>query len=66
MPRPDSMPAGVPDSWLVYFGIAEIEAGTERAAGLGATVAVAPTAIPGMGRFSVLLDREGAAFALYG
>ena len=62
--RPD-MPAGVPDSWLVYFGAADVDADVQKAAGLGASVIAAPSDIPGTGRFAVLTDPQGAAFALY-
>jgi hypothetical protein len=65
MPRRADMPAEIPDNWLVYFGTGDVEADTKKAAGLGATVVVAPMDIPGTGRFSVLLDPQGAAFALF-
>ena len=65
MPRPATMPAEVPDHWLVYFGTADVDADTKKAAGLGATVAVEPTDIPGTGRFSVVIDPQGAAFGLF-
>jgi uncharacterized protein len=65
MPRHGDMPADVPDHWLVYFGADDVDADAKRAADLGATVIVEPTDIPGTGRFSVLLDPEGAAFALF-
>lgn len=64
-PRRPEMPAEVPDSWLVYFGSADVDADTERAKALGATVVAGPAEIPGTGRFSVLLDPQGAAFALF-
>jgi uncharacterized protein len=65
MPRPAAMPSEAPDSWLVYFGAADVDADAKRAADLGATVIVEPTDIPGTGRFAVLLDPQGAAFALF-
>lgn len=65
MPRRPDMPADVPDSWLVYFGSDDVDAQTKKAAGLGAMVIVQPMDIPGTGRFSVLLDPQGAAFALF-
>lgn len=65
MPRPPAMPAGVPDSWLVYFATADLDADTDEAKRLGATVTVPPTEIPSTGHFSVLLDPQGAAFALF-
>jgi len=65
MPRRPGMPADVPDSWLVYFGAADVDADVQKAAGLGASVIAAPSDIPGTGRFAVLTDPQGAAFALY-
>jgi predicted enzyme related to lactoylglutathione lyase len=65
MPRPPTMPAEVPDHWLVYFACADTDAAAAKAAGLGATVVVEPTDIPGTGRFAVVVDPQGAAFGLY-
>ena len=65
MPRPPAMPAEVPDHWLPYFGSADVDAQAKQAAERGATVVVEPTDIPGTGRFAVLLDPQGAAFALF-
>ena len=65
MPRPAEMPSEVTDHWLVYFGTSDVDQDTKRASDLGATVVVEPTDIPDTGRFSVLLDPEGAAFALF-
>jgi uncharacterized protein len=64
-PRPPGLPAEVPDNWLVYFGSTDVDADTKTATALGATVLVEPTDIPGMGRFAVLADPQGATFALY-
>lgn len=65
MPRPQDMPAEVPDAWLVYFGGTDVDADVKRAIDLGATVVAGPMDIPDMGRFAVLLDPQGAAFALF-
>lgn len=65
MPRRPDMPAEIPDNWLVYFGASNVDADTNKAVGLGATVVVEPTDIPGTGRFAVLMDPQGAAFALF-
>jgi uncharacterized protein len=58
MPRPPDMPAEIPDSW-------HVDADVERASKLGATLVAGPMDIPGTGRFAVLLDAQGAAFALF-
>jgi predicted enzyme related to lactoylglutathione lyase len=58
-------PSEVPDHWLVYFGTDDVDADTEKAKGLGATLFAGPMDIPGTGRFSVLADPQGATFALF-
>jgi len=60
---PDMVPAEVPAHWLVYFGVDDTDASVSRATELGATALVPPTDIP-PGRFAVLSDPDGAAFAL--
>jgi predicted enzyme related to lactoylglutathione lyase len=65
MPRRSDMPAEMPDNWLVYFGATDVDGDADKAATLGATIIVAPTDIPGTGRFAVLMDPQGAAFALF-
>lgn len=63
MPMPDMVPAEVPAHWLVYFGTDDTDATVAKATGLGAAALVPPTDIP-PGRFSVLMDPDGAAFAV--
>jgi predicted enzyme related to lactoylglutathione lyase len=65
MPRRPDMPAAVPDSWLVYFGSADVDGDVKKATDLGASVIAPPADIPGTGRFAVLMDPQGAAFALF-
>jgi predicted enzyme related to lactoylglutathione lyase len=64
MPRPPGMPTAMPDSWLVYFGTADVDADVRKAVGLGAEVVAAPADLAGTGRFAVLEDSQGAPFAL--
>jgi uncharacterized protein len=64
-PRRPDLPANVPDHWLVYFGSADVDATVKKAADLGATVVAGPMDIPGTGRFAVMLDPQGAAFAVF-
>ena len=63
MTMPDMVPAEVPAHWLVYFGVDDTDASVAKATGLGATTLVPPTNIP-PGRFAVLTDPDGAAFAV--
>jgi predicted enzyme related to lactoylglutathione lyase len=65
MPRRPDMPVDIPDSWLVYFGSTDVDTDAKKGAELGATVIVPPTDIPGTGRFAVIMDPQGAAFALF-
>ena len=54
-----------PPAWLSYVLVRSVDASTDKARGLGAKVMMEPKDIPGMGRFSVLLDPTGAAIALW-
>ena len=63
MPKPADMPA--PNHWLQYVSVPETDAAFAKAQALGATAMVPPSDIPGMGRFAVLADPAGAAFALW-
>jgi predicted enzyme related to lactoylglutathione lyase len=56
--------AGVPPHWLVYFAVDDCDAKTQKATELGATTMKPPDDIPGIGRFSILVDPQGAAFAI--
>jgi predicted enzyme related to lactoylglutathione lyase len=54
---------GAVPHWLVYFAVSDIEGQTALAQSLGGSVRVPPAETPGVGRFSVLADPQGAAFA---
>ena len=56
---------GVPPNWLPYVETNDVDATAAKAKSLGATVIVGPDDIPGTGRFAVLQDPQGAAFAIY-
>jgi predicted enzyme related to lactoylglutathione lyase len=53
----------VPPHWLVYFAVRDIEGQTALAQSLGGSVRVPPNDAPGVGRFAVLADPQGAEFA---
>jgi predicted enzyme related to lactoylglutathione lyase len=55
--------AGTPN-WLTYFGVNDCDAAAATARELGAAVLQPPTDIPGIGRFSVCRDGQGAVFAV--
>lgn len=54
----------IPPNWLVYFAVADCDAATQKATTLGGKVMKAPDDIPGVGRFSIMFDPQGATFAL--
>ena len=56
---------GAPTFWLPYVGVEEINAATEKAKSLGATVHKGPQEIPTVGWFSILVDPTGATIALF-
>ena len=54
----------VPPHWLVYFPVNDCDGDAKRAAQLGGKVLAPPMDIPNVGRFAVLADPAGAAFAI--
>ena len=56
--------AGVPPFWLVYFAVDECDAKVKKATELGATTIKPAADIPTVGRFAILQDPQGAAFAI--
>jgi uncharacterized protein len=66
MAQPESArQAGAPPSWLVYIGTPDVDATAAAAERLGGRVLKAPADIPNVGRFAVLSDPQGAAFAIF-
>ena len=66
MAQPESArQAGVPPSWLIYIGTPDVDATAAAAERLGGKVLKAPADIPNVGRFAVLADPQGAAFAVF-
>ena len=55
-----------PSHWLAYFAVDDSDATAASARDLGGTVLVPPTDIPGVGRFAVLRDPQGAMFGVLG
>lgn len=54
----------VPPNWVVYFAVADCDASAEKATSLGAKILSPPTDVPEIGRFAVIQDVQGAAFAI--
>ncbi len=63
MKMPEQM-AGVPPNWSLYFLIEDVVVAAALAEELGANVIVPPTPAGEIGKFSVLLDPQGAAFSV--
>jgi predicted enzyme related to lactoylglutathione lyase len=53
----------IPPNWLVYFAVDDCDATVQKASELGANVMKPADDIPGIGRFAILTDPQGAAFA---
>ena len=54
---------GIPPYWSVYFQVAECYATIAKAKTLGGKVHFGPKDIPGVGRFAMIADPQGAAFS---
>jgi uncharacterized protein len=59
-----AMDASTPAMWMQYVKVADCDASAARAGQLGAHIVVAPTDIPQIGRFAMLIDPLGAAIAV--
>jgi predicted enzyme related to lactoylglutathione lyase len=54
----------IPPNWLAYFAVDDCDAKVQKATELGAKVMKPADDIPGIGRFAILTDPQGAAFAV--
>jgi len=64
LPMGEAFPPEVPSYRAPYFGIEDLDGGTERARALGAQVLAGPTPVP-QGRFVALRDPHGAVFSIW-
>ncbi len=65
MPLPQQARSmGALPRWLGYVAVADVDKSTRRIGELGGTVHIPPADIPGIGRFSVIADPQGATLAL--
>jgi len=62
---PDQAAAGVPPHWYPYLGTEDLEAAVAAVGELGGRTVVEPTETP-VGSFAVVIDPQGADFALWG
>ncbi|GAA4480258.1 VOC family protein [Rhodococcus olei] len=61
----EDFPEGIPPHWALYFGVDDVDASAAKAVELGGIVHVPGTDIPDTGRFAVLTDPQGGAFAIF-
>lgn len=54
---------GAPIAWTAYVTVDNIDETVSLAESLGAKICVPPTDIPGIGRFSIFADPQGALIA---
>ncbi len=58
--RPEGMQA--PPHWATYFAVEDVDAAVKKALELGGSLCKPAADIPGVGRFAVLFDPQGAVF----
>ena len=56
--------AHIPPNWGVYFAVADTDATVAKATSLGGKTITPATEVPGVGRFAILQDPQGAVFAV--
>lgn len=55
---------GMPLHWFAYFQVDDCDATVAQARSMGAQVYVEPNDIPGVGRFAIVADPQGAVFSV--
>jgi predicted enzyme related to lactoylglutathione lyase len=63
-PRAGILPASGEQRWVPYVAVDDCDATTARATKLGAKVVIPPSDVPGIGRYAVLEDVQGARIAV--
>ena len=56
---------GAPPAWLSYVHVDNVDTSAAKIPGLGGKIVVPPMDIPGIGRFAVATDPQGASFAIF-
>ena len=62
---PEQLKMSIPPHWLSYIAVASADEASAKAASLGATVIKPPFDVGTHGRMAMLLDPQGAGFALW-
>jgi predicted enzyme related to lactoylglutathione lyase len=65
VPAPSQRDPSVPPHWLIYFQVADCDASAAKAKAQNAKVLFGPHDLETVGRFAILKDQQGAAFALF-
>jgi hypothetical protein len=55
---------GIPQHWMPYVQVADVDATIAKAKKLGADIKLAAASAPGVGKFGVLLDPQGASLGV--
>jgi len=62
---PEMVQGGAPPAWTGYVAVDDVDEASGRVQALGGAVHMPPHDIPGVGRFAVVADPQGAVFALF-
>lgn len=62
---PDAVKMGAPPHWLAYIAVPDVDESVREATSLGARVLAPAQDIPTVGRFAILADPQGAAYAVF-
>lgn len=65
MALPQEDGAATPPHWIIYIGTPDVDATVAEAEKLGGKILKPASDIPNVGRFAVLSDPQGAAFAVF-
>jgi uncharacterized protein len=65
MALPEDESSGTPPHWIIYIGTPDVDQTVAAAQGLGGRLLKPAADIPNVGRFAVLSDPQGAAFAVF-
>jgi uncharacterized protein len=65
LPPAKYLQPGVPPHWLAYFWADDVDQTAAKAKDLGAKFLVPPMSVEGVGRMSIIVDPQGAVFAIF-
>jgi predicted enzyme related to lactoylglutathione lyase len=65
MPILDAADVAAGPLWMGYIGVEDVDAHAAKVTAAGGVIHIPPTDIPGVGRFAMATDPQGAAFTLF-